>query len=109
VQLSGIKAQMTASGDRQISLTGPDARATTVGRSNYVVGYNVQSAVDTETYLIVAHEITDVRSDKAHLSSIALKASEALGGELLEVLSDKGYSRGEEMPSVRRSASRSAF
>ena len=46
-QLSMLEAQMHASGEKQISLTDPDARAmTSQSHSAYVVGYNVQSAVD---------------------------------------------------------------
>lgn len=46
--------------DGQISLTVPDARAmATSARSSGIFGYNVQSAVDTENHLIVAHELTN--------------------------------------------------
>jgi hypothetical protein len=33
-----------------------------------MVGYNVQSAVDTRYHLIVAHEVTNVGSDRSQLS-----------------------------------------
>ena len=33
-----------------------------------MVGYNVQSAVDTKHHLIVAHEVTNVGSDRSQLS-----------------------------------------
>ena len=40
--------------DKQISLTDPDARSmATSGRGSGMVGYNVQSAVDTKHHLIV--------------------------------------------------------
>jgi hypothetical protein len=40
--------------DKQISLTDPDARSmATSGRGSEMVGYNVQSAVDTKHHLIV--------------------------------------------------------
>lgn len=44
----------------QISLTDPDARPmATSARHRGMVGYNVQSAVDTETHIIVTHEVTN--------------------------------------------------
>jgi hypothetical protein len=57
--------------NRQISLTDPDARSmATSGRDTGIVGYNVQTAVDTETHLIVAHEVTNVGTDRHLLSKI---------------------------------------
>ena len=48
-RLHGLKVQMLAAQDQQISLTDPDARSmATSGRGSGVVGYNVQVAVDTE-------------------------------------------------------------
>ena len=54
--------------DKQISLTDPDARSMAAsGRGSGMVGYNVQSAVDTEHHLIVTHEVTNVGSDRSQL------------------------------------------
>src|SRR6266436_4347619 len=59
----------TQTEDKQISLTDPDARSmATSGRGSGLVGYNVQSAVDTKHHLIVAHEVTNVGSDRSQLS-----------------------------------------
>ncbi len=44
-----------------------------------MVGYNVQSAVDAETHLIVAHEVTNQGFDREQLSPLATAAKEALG------------------------------
>lgn len=91
-KLEALEAQMQASGETQISLTDPDARAmTSQSHSAYVVGYNIQSAVDTQHHLIVAHEVTNVGIDKNQLSLMAEKAREALGIEKIEVLADRGY------------------
>ena len=97
-QLSMLEAQMHASGEKQISLTDPDARAmTSQSHSAYVVGYNVQSVVDTEHHLIVAHEVTNVGIDSGQLSAMAEQAREALNAEDIEVLADKGYFKSEEI------------
>ena len=55
-QLKEIEEQMNAAPDKQISLTDPDARSmATSGRGTGMVGYNVQTAVDTKHHLIVTH------------------------------------------------------
>jgi hypothetical protein len=58
--------------DGQISLTDPDARAmATSAKNSGLVGYNVQAAVDTETHLIVTHEVTNLRHDRDQLAAMA--------------------------------------
>ncbi len=41
----------------------------TSGRGSGMVAYNVQVAVDAKHHLIVAHEVTNARSDKAQLAA----------------------------------------
>jgi len=84
--------------DQQLSLTDPDARSmATSGRGTGMVGYNVQSAVDTKHHLIVAHEVINVGNDRAQLSTMATQAREAMGQETLTVIADRGYFDGEEI------------
>ncbi len=72
-----------------------DARAmTTSGRGSTVVGYNVQAAVDTTHYLIVAHKVTNATSDRAQLAPMGKQAQEATGRTVLIVLADRGYYAG---------------
>ena len=84
--------------DKQISLTDPDARSmATSGRGSGMVGYNVQSAVDTRHHLIVAHEVINVGSDRHQLSDMTERARVAIGSEAIEVVADRGYYKGEEI------------
>ena len=69
----------------------------TSGRGSGVVGYNVQTAVDTENHLIVAHEVTNVGSDRSQLASVAKEAKAALHTEKLDADADRGYFNGEEI------------
>jgi hypothetical protein len=70
---------------------------TSQSHSAYVVGYNVQSAVDTQNHIIVAHDVSNVGSDRGQLSSMAGKARDALEAETIEVLADRGYFKSEEI------------
>ena len=97
-RLNALNAQMMQTEDKQISLTDPDARSmATSGRGSGMVGYNVQSAVDTKHHLIVCHEVTNVGSDRGQLSNISEQARTAIGSETIEVVADRGYFNGEEI------------
>jgi transposase len=97
-KLEAIEKQVLASPDKQISLTDPDSRSmATSGRGSGVVGYNVQTAVDTENHLIVAHEVTNVGNDTAHLANIAGQAKEVLQAGKLEAVADRGYYNSPEI------------
>src|SRR5262245_48942755 len=97
-KLAAIEKQVLASPDQQVSFTDPDSRSmATSGRGSGVVGYNVQAAVDTENHLIVAHEVTNVGSDRSQLANTAQAAKEALQVEKLDAVADRGYFNGEQI------------
>jgi transposase len=74
-RLKKVEARMLQAPGQQISLTDPDARSmATSGRGTGMVGYNVQTAVDTEHHLIVAHEVTNVGHDRTQLANMARQA-----------------------------------
>ena len=62
-----------------------------------IVGYNVQTAVDTTNHLIVAHEVTNVGTDDHQLSNIAEQARTEMGVKTLDAVADRGYYAGEEI------------
>jgi transposase len=97
-RLAALEARMLAAPDQQISLTDPDARSmATSGRGSGVVGYNVQVAVETEHHLIVAHEVTNIGSDRSQLATMAKEAKAMLEAEKLDAVADRGYYNGEEI------------
>ena len=90
--------QVEAAPDKQVSLTDPEARSmATSGKGTGIVGYNVQMAVDAEHHLIVAHEVTNIGSDRAQLTSMGQQALDATGCEEITVLADRGYYSGDEV------------
>ena len=97
-RLKAIEKVMLAAPDQQVSFTDPDSRSmATSGRGSGMVGYNVQASVDTTNHLIVAHEVTNVGTDKSHLANMANQAKAALEAENLEAFADRGYFKGEEI------------
>src|SRR5258708_4375340 len=96
--LREIGKQVEAAPDKQVSLTDPDARSmATSGKGTGIVGYNVQIAVDAEHHLIVAHDVTNVGSDRAPLTAMSRKARAAGGREEVTVLAGSGYYNGDEV------------
>jgi transposase len=61
-----LEVAVHAAPDQQVSLTDPDARAlATNGKGVGIVGYNVQTAVDTAHHPIVAHEVANIGNDRS--------------------------------------------
>jgi transposase len=96
--LQSLEEAIKQASDHQISLTDPDARSmATSGKGTGIVGYNVQLAVEAEHHLIVAHEVTNVGSDRAQLVSISRQARAAVGRDQLMVIADRGYFSGKQI------------
>jgi len=95
-RLKKLEARVLDAPDKQISLTDPDARSMKT-RGNGIVGYNVQTAVDTKHHMIVAHEVTNQGSDRRQLANMAKQAKTTLAVDELTVFADRGYYRSEEL------------
>ena len=96
--LRDIEQQLKQQPEKQLSLTDPDARSmATSGRGTGVVGYNVQTAVETKHHLIVAHEVTNLGYDRTQLAKMALQSREALAVKDMEAIADRGYYKGPEI------------
>ena len=97
-RLEKLEARMLKTPDQQISLSDPDARSmATSGRGSGVVGYNVQTAVDTKHHLIVAHDVTNVGTDRSQLARMGKQTKTALETDKLDVVADRGYFNSKEI------------
>ena len=96
-ELKGHEAEVEAHPDKQVSLTDPDSRSMMKAGGGSIVGYNVQTAVDSKHHLIAAHEVTNAPSDRSQLASMAGQAKTALDAKTLTVIADPGYYKGEEI------------
>jgi transposase len=65
-------------------------------RQQALPAYNVQTAVDTEHALIVAHAVVADASDIRCLRPMAEAAKDALEADKFNVVADAGYSNGEQ-------------
>ena len=95
-RLKKVEARMHEAPGQQISLTDPDARSMK-SRGAGIVGYNVQTAVDTKHRMIVAHEVTNQGSDRRQLANMAKQAKSVLAAEALTAVADRGYYRSEDI------------
>ena len=96
-QLDRYEQAMDAGGRNEHCATEPEARLMRSGRDGMVLGYNVQSAVDGDTGLIVHHDVTQDAGDNRQLQPMAEQAKAELGSDELMVLADAGYSNGEQL------------
>jgi transposase len=97
-RLEEMAETLKAVPDGQVSLTDPDARSmATYGKGTGLVGYNVQTAVDVETHLIVTHKVTNIGNDRTQLAPMAKAAMETLKVERLDAIADRGYFNGAEL------------
>lgn len=96
-QLDAAESAMDKDGINQYCATDPEARLMRSGREGLILGYNVQAAVDTESGLIVHHEITRDGNDQNQLQPMAEGSKAVLAVDELDVVADAGYSNGEQL------------
>lgn len=101
-QLDAREAAMDVQGTNEHCATEPDARLMRSGRDGMVLGYNVQSAVEANSGLIVHHAVVNDAGDTRQLLPMAEEAKTELGEVELEVLADAGYANGEHLDRCER-------
>ena len=92
---SKLQAARTAGPNRPLSE--PEAR---LMRGQDGPCYNVQTAVDSKCGVIVTHEVTDEATDNRSLQPMAEAAQMALATASLNVVTDAGYSNGEQVQAL---------
>ena len=97
-RLQDMDRELKEAPDSQISLTDPDSRSmATSAKGSGFVGCNAQAAVDTETHLIVTHDVINAGHDREQLAPMAKGAKAALGRNEMSAVADKGYFSGREI------------
>lgn len=104
-QLQGQQAQVKAQLERLQQSRGhtavqgePDAQV--MGHAtHFAPGYNLQTAVESQSHLIVAHEVTNEANDQRQLQPMAEAASRALQQPVTAV-ADAGYANGEHIAAL---------
>jgi len=90
-----IEKKLAESGDTQISVTDPEAKALRANNNGTDVGYCIQAATDQKHKFFV-HADIGASTDKRELSPMALEVKHLLDLKELNTLSDAGYSTGDQ-------------
>ena len=91
----GYQRIMEENGQSQMSLTDADAKLMK-SKNGFVVAYNPQAAVDSETHLIRDFQMTNQVTDHGLLDSTLEGVREESEG-IIETVADKGYESEEDM------------
>ncbi|TKT69068.1 IS1182 family transposase, partial [Aquamicrobium sp. LC103] len=95
-ELGRMAARLDIEGRTTLVEGEEDARPMGMGRGGKPPSYNVQTAVDADTGLIIHHEVTDEATDNRMLHPIATATKQVLDCEALTVVADAGYSNGAQ-------------
>lgn len=91
----GYRDQMEKSGVSQISLTDPDSRLMKFNEG-FSVGYNVQTAVESGSHMIVGYNVTNDVTDHGQLTTTVSEVKEDFEKDILNSTGDKGYENRED-------------
>jgi transposase len=93
-ELDRLAARLDAEQRNTLVEGEPDARPMGTGPGRKPPSYNVQTAVDAETGLIVHHDVMTEPTDNRLLHPMAKATKTLLGADKLTVVADAGYSNG---------------
>jgi transposase len=92
--LDVMAAGLEAKGRSSLVEGEPEARPMRLPRGGKPPCYNVATAVDADSGLILHHDVTTEATDSRLLHPMARSAKEAIGVETLTVVADAGFSSG---------------
>lgn len=92
----GYQKLMEETGASQLSLTDADARLMK-SKNGFMVAYNPQTAVDSETHLIRNFEMTNHVTDHGMLAPTMEEIRKETQGTVSEVVADRGYKNVDDM------------
>ena len=95
-ELDRLAAKLEGEGRTTLVEGEEDARPMGKGKGRKPPAYNVQTAVDADTGLIVHHEVTDEATDNRMLHPMASATKAVLQRDVLMVVADAGYSNGAQ-------------
>jgi len=75
----------------QRNFTDPDSRIMKNADKAFIQGYNAQAAVDVDSQIIVAAQLSNQAADGPHLVGMVEQVEQATGRRPQEVLADAGY------------------
>lgn len=92
----GYRKQLEESGEKQLSLTDPDAKLMKQNEG-FGVCYNTQVAVDAESHLMAGFDVTNEPTDHGQITKLATEVKEDFEQDVLEATADKGYEEPQDM------------
>lgn len=92
----GYLREMESTGQKQKSLTDPDAKLMKCNEG-FCVGYNTQTAVEDGSHMVVGFKVTDSPTDHGQITELASEVKTDIGVDVIETVADKGYQSLEDM------------
>ncbi len=91
----GYREIMQREGLSQLSLTDADSKLMKM-KNGMEVAYNVQTAVDTESHILMDYSVTNAVTDHGQLSPTMQYLKDESPDAIINVIADKGYHRDED-------------
>lgn len=99
-QKEAIQADLQRLASDSATVVRGEEEARVMRSLNAAPGYNLQTAVETGSHLIVAHQVTSEGNDLRQLAPMAQAASQALGTPCTAI-ADGGYANGEQIAQLQ--------